>query len=186
MLTNTSNINQSVTTTPTSTPSIPVPVPTPLAPVVTPTNPDADNDTLSTFEENLYGTDVKLYDTDGDGYGDGAELLSGYNPLLKNASLASSGLFQTYANSGYTVSRPTTWSGRTQDGDNQVSFTASTGKSVSITKATNLKKLSLVAWITEQFPSTDVSSFTQVTINGALGLRHSNNLSYYLYESHLT
>jgi hypothetical protein len=42
---------------------------------------DADQDGLTNDEESLYGTDPQKADTDGDGYGDGAEVRSGYDPL---------------------------------------------------------------------------------------------------------
>ena len=43
---------------------------------------DSDNDGITDFDEvNLYGTDPFVADTDGDGFTDGAEILSGYDPL---------------------------------------------------------------------------------------------------------
>lgn len=42
---------------------------------------DADQDGLTNDEEQLYGTDPQKADTDGDGYSDGAEVRSGYDPL---------------------------------------------------------------------------------------------------------
>jgi hypothetical protein len=43
---------------------------------------DADQDGLSNDEERLYGTDPNIRDTDGDGYSDGVEIKSGYDPLI--------------------------------------------------------------------------------------------------------
>lgn len=42
---------------------------------------DSDQDGLTNDEEQLYGTDPQNADTDGDGYSDGAEVRSGYDPL---------------------------------------------------------------------------------------------------------
>lgn len=42
---------------------------------------DSDQDGLSDQEEKLYGTNPQSADTDGDGYSDGAEIKSGYDPL---------------------------------------------------------------------------------------------------------
>jgi hypothetical protein len=42
---------------------------------------DSDQDGLSNAEEKIYGTDPNKADTDGDGYTDGAEVKSGYDPL---------------------------------------------------------------------------------------------------------
>jgi hypothetical protein len=44
---------------------------------------DFDQDGLSNEEEKIYKTDEKQKDTDGDGYSDGAEVKSGYDPLKK-------------------------------------------------------------------------------------------------------
>jgi hypothetical protein len=43
---------------------------------------DSDQDNLSLDEEKLYGTNPDKADTDGDGYSDGVEVESGYNPLV--------------------------------------------------------------------------------------------------------
>ena len=44
---------------------------------------DSDNDGLKDWEEELYKTDLRNPDTDGDGYLDGEEVNSGHNPLIK-------------------------------------------------------------------------------------------------------
>jgi len=44
---------------------------------------DYDHDGLADWEEELYGTDPNNPDTDGDGYLDGEEVASGYNPAKK-------------------------------------------------------------------------------------------------------
>jgi len=43
---------------------------------------DYDQDGLTNGEEKAFGTDPRNPDTDGDGYGDGAEVSSGYNPTI--------------------------------------------------------------------------------------------------------
>ena len=42
---------------------------------------DSDQDGLTDQEERMIGTDPQNFDTDGDGYSDGKEVSSGYNPL---------------------------------------------------------------------------------------------------------
>ena len=57
---------------------------------------DTDKDGLPDYMENLYGTDLNNPDTDGDGYKDGEEVESGYDPLLSgNARLDYDKLFNT-------------------------------------------------------------------------------------------
>ncbi len=46
---------------------------------------DRDQDGLSNKEEELYGTNPDVRDTDGDGYSDGVEVESGYDPLVPAA-----------------------------------------------------------------------------------------------------
>lgn len=62
----------------------------PIAPVIPSEAPDTDNDGLSDSEEDLLGTNSAKADTDGDGYSDGAEVKSGYDPVLPRASLSAS------------------------------------------------------------------------------------------------
>ena len=60
---------------------------TPVAPQAD-VNIDTDNDGLVDADEtNVFGTDPMKSDTDGDGYGDGAELKSGYDPLTPKSAL---------------------------------------------------------------------------------------------------
>lgn len=44
---------------------------------------DSDKDSLSNWEESIYGTNATNSDTDGDGYLDGEEVLSGHDPVKK-------------------------------------------------------------------------------------------------------
>ena len=47
---------------------------------------DPDYDGLSTYTENIIGTNPYNPDTDGDSYSDGLELINGTNPLNKNST----------------------------------------------------------------------------------------------------
>lgn len=55
------------------------------------TNADCDNDGLKNWQEKLYHTDPNNPDTDGDGYLDGEEVASGYDPTVKAPNDALSG-----------------------------------------------------------------------------------------------
>ncbi len=54
-----------------------------FVPVASEPDADPDNDGLKNWEEEVYKTDPRDPDTDKDGYTDGEEVLSGYNPLVK-------------------------------------------------------------------------------------------------------
>ena len=57
--------------------------------------PDTDGDKLSDEEEVIYGVDARRPDTDTDGFLDGLEVMSLYNPRVAgNVTLADSGLVQ--------------------------------------------------------------------------------------------
>lgn len=53
-----------------------------LFPIASEPDADADNDGLKNWEEEVYKTDPRNPDTDGDGYLDGEEVASGYNPAI--------------------------------------------------------------------------------------------------------
>jgi hypothetical protein len=80
---------------------------------------DSDQDGLSDAEEQVYSTDPHNPDTDGDGYSDGAEIASGYNPLIpapndkiltpkttQNNSLTSNTTDSTEDNASSTITAP--------------------------------------------------------------------------------
>ena len=72
---------------------------------------DADNDGLSYEEELVFSTNPNLEDTDKDGYKDGQEISSLYNPLLPAQNLESSSLVTKFMNNDYNYSilRPKNW-----------------------------------------------------------------------------
>ncbi len=62
----------------------------------------------------VFGTNPDLEDTDKDGYKDGQEITSLYNPLVPAQDLFSSGLVKKFisSNYGYTFFRPNTWTAK--------------------------------------------------------------------------
>lgn len=54
-----------------------------LFPIASEPDADADNDGLKNWEEEVYKTDPRNPDTDSDGYLDGEEVASGYDPAIK-------------------------------------------------------------------------------------------------------
>lgn len=73
---------------------------------------DADKDTLTDKEEEVFATDPGVADTDSDGYSDGHEVFYMYNPAGKEPErLIDAGTAQEFANPnyGYKLFFPTTW-----------------------------------------------------------------------------
>ena len=53
-----------------------------MFPIASQPDADPDNDGLKNWEEDTYRTDPRNPDTDGDGYLDGEETASGYDPTI--------------------------------------------------------------------------------------------------------
>jgi len=146
-----------------------------------PTAPDDDNDGLTLMEENLYGTNPEISDTDGDGYKDGAEILSGYDPTRPAANVVDSGLFLFYSHPVYSIVYPQDWILKEQDQEkNEVLFIADSGEFMEILVVANPSNTSLVEWYQKQFPTIDLGLVRNVRINNLVGFRHPDNQSYYL------
>ena len=74
-------------------------------------NLDEDQDNLTLAEESLYNTNQNNSDTDNDGYNDGSEIISLYNPLASSQKLVDSGLVSIYTNIlyKYNILKPMPW-----------------------------------------------------------------------------
>lgn len=85
----------------------------PVTPTSTPIvlNLDEDQDGLTLDEELLFSTNNARDDSDRDGYKDGQEVGSLFNPLVPSQPLASSGLVFLYTNNNfaYSVLLPSSW-----------------------------------------------------------------------------
>lgn len=70
---------------------------------------DSDADGITDVEESLLGTNPQLFDTDGDGYGDGAELKGLYSPLAKGAGINAMTSLKRVDLRGMNLLLPQTW-----------------------------------------------------------------------------
>jgi hypothetical protein len=109
---------------------------------------DIDNDGLSYEEELIYGTNPELEDTDKDGYKEGQEISSLYNPLVPAQGLEASGLVTRFKNGSYNYSllRPATWLiNPVGDGLSQIIILANseTGEAFSMDASVNVDNKSL-------------------------------------------
>lgn len=97
---------------------------------------DMDSDALTDLEEEIFGTDPGVWDTDGDGYYDGQEVYNLYNPAgTAPMKLIDSGLVQEYINPtwSYRIYYPSVWQVGNVDANNeQVLFSALTGDFIEI------------------------------------------------------
>lgn len=120
--------------------------------IIEPTdNPDADGDGLTLLEENLYGTDPNLEDTDKDGYKDGQELLNLYDPASAGQSLALAASIKQYQNNNfnYKLLIPQNWQiYSVDDQKSQINFLSDTasGELVTIKVTENVDHLELSDW----------------------------------------
>lgn len=144
-----------------------------------PSAADGDNDGLTAVEEQLYGTNEIVSDTDGDGYPDGSELLNGYDPTKANGALAASGLFKTFSGQGYSIIYPTNWKLNSLS-STEVIFQSDGGEFVEIITIMNSNRLSLFDWYKEELPGSNAESTVELKINSLDALRTADHLNYYL------
>lgn len=97
---------------------------------------DMDSDALTDFEEESFGTDPGIWDTDNDGYYDGQELVNLYNPRgFAPVKLIDSGLVAEYVNpvQQYRVYYPINWQvGEVDNTATQVLFSTVSGDFIEI------------------------------------------------------
>lgn len=137
---------------------------------------DSDIDGLSAAEEIIFGTKVDKPDTDEDGYKDGAEVISGYNPM-GSGTLAASELVGSYSNSDYNYSiiYPKNWIVEPTAEDNKdIIFTpndmASAGEFIEISVDTNPYGFSALDWYLDQNPSVTESQVKAIEVKGLSGV----------------
>ena len=97
---------------------------------------DFDSDALTDLEEDIYGTDQSIFDTDKDGYSDGQEVLNLFNPKGTDpVRLAESGLVRefTHPRDTYRLYYPIAWQvGSVDAQSNTMLFTAVNGDYIEV------------------------------------------------------
>jgi len=110
-----------------------------------------------------------------------AILLAGYDPSKPQVTLVGSELFKTYSHALYSITYPNGAVLREQgENKDEVLFIAGGGEFIEVIIIPNVNKLSLTEWYQEQFPQISLALATVVKIGNLNGLRHPDNLSYYL------
>jgi len=115
---------------------------------------DSDCDGLTNAEEALYGTDPNNADTDGDGYSDGVEVKSGYDPL-KPAP-------------GDKIATGTTTVSSAETSDTSSSSTSSSDPSPTDTFSQNLANFA-ASKSGQTISQTDLTDFVNQQLSGSLG-----------------
>ncbi|MFA4845568.1 MAG: hypothetical protein WC654_03350, partial [Patescibacteria group bacterium] len=146
---------------------------------------DSDSDGLSDTEERtIYGTNVRLPDTDADGFLDGNEVFHRYNPAALG-TLLEAGVVTTRQDEtpqaeapvqavGYTFDYPSVW--EIEDVDGELVMDAQTGEGFRISFVQ--KQMSLAAWMGDNLELDDPISGT--TKNGLQLFQSQDQLEAYV------
>ncbi|MDD5527357.1 MAG: hypothetical protein PHO56_00030 [Patescibacteria group bacterium] len=145
---------------------------------------DSDNDGLSDAEEAIFGTDPNKADTDGDGYLDGAEVLSLYDPAGPGKITANPhiGVYQDAA-AKFSVDYPKIWQIQNLNSGQSIIFSAADNSFVEIVSMPDTGKMSIKDWYNSQFPDTPATDTDVVTKNGWQGIFHQDREIFYLADA---
>ncbi|MFZ5364857.1 MAG: hypothetical protein ACOZBH_01500 [Patescibacteria group bacterium] len=118
---------------------------------------DTDKDKLTDVEESLFGTSIENFDSDGDTFGDGEEVIHLYDPKKGDgAKLYDSASVRSYVNDNYqyAVLYPAAWLAKSTDkSDSEVVFTSANNEFVSVWVEENTQRLELKDWYVKQAPN---------------------------------
>jgi hypothetical protein len=148
---------------------------------------DSDSDKLTDAEEDLYQTEKRKPDTDGDGFLDGDEVINGYNPKVAGgAKLETSGLVNKYSNPvyNYEILYPTSWLARPEDESLKVVlFMTASEEFIRVSVEDNPNKLDLVNWYLQLSPGSDLNLLEKkTTLKGYDALVSPDKLTYYILD----
>ncbi|MFC1612815.1 hypothetical protein ACFL23_00610 [Patescibacteria group bacterium] len=114
---------------------------------------DSDHDGLTDLEEELFGSDKLNFDSDGDGYLDGLEVINFYNPsAFAPKSLDEAGLVNIYNESRYNILYPYNWETEVVE-EGKILFKASNGEFIQLMLSPNLDGFSVKDWYLSQVPN---------------------------------
>jgi flagellar basal body-associated protein FliL len=149
---------------------------------------DSDADGLTDVEEDLYETEKRKPDTDGDGFIDGQEIIGGYNPKSAGTSLLSnSGFVNKYPNPtyNYEILHLSTWVARPSDQSlSEVNFQSATGEYVQILVEDNPQELDLISWYLAETNNANISDIDRKTDKQGFEILVSKDkLTYFLLDN---
>ena len=134
---------------------------------------DTDKDGLTNIEEDLYGTDLNLFDTDSDNYKDGDEVISLFSPLDKGSVLlATKPSVTEYTNAlqNYKILIPKDWLVNAVDAENNkdVLFTSARNEFINILVDEKKAEQTIDDWYLEKVPSLSKSEIRHFTTLGKI------------------
>lgn len=136
---------------------------------------DTDADGLTDIEEQIYATDILIADSDGDGYSDGAELVSVFSPRLKAKALVTDNTIRQESWNSWFFLLPKAWEvGPIANG---FALSAAGLSRISLEVQRNTDRLSLSAWLGAT-QTQDMTSFK--TKNGLDAMRTADGLLTYI------
>ncbi len=119
---------------------------------------DLDVDGLTDIEEELYGTDPGIWDTDSDGYYDGLEIQYLFSPVkFTPAKIIAESSVREYVHPkfGYRFYYPSAWQVATVDtGGEQVLISAQSGEYIEIIRSSRMINENFVSWYARVIGST--------------------------------
>lgn len=145
---------------------------------------DLDNDGLSDQEESLLGTDINNGDSDNDGYGDLAELMSLYNPAGTGKLIGNPNISQ-YENSGFNYSfyYPTSWTKVSVGGDDSIMFQSADGHFIQAIVQPNPGKDDIQDWHQKQFKDEVLEPARAINLNNWWGIKNEDGLTIYITDA---
>ena len=128
---------------------------------------DLDQDSLTDREEEIFGTDSGIWDTDTDGYFDGQEVFNLYNPTgFAPVRLIDSGLIREYVNPTwqYRVYYPIGWAAAAVDPKaDHVLFSAITGDFIEVRAFPKEAGESFADWFARRTADQQFSDLVEIT-----------------------
>lgn len=140
-------------------------------PALPPGGLDLDSDGLSDLEEQLYGTDPRNPDTDGDGYLDGNEVYHLYDPLTKAPSrlIDSKRVTIFSAPAGWSLFVPASWTMKLDAPDGaKATIDTGHGETFVLTVQNNPNKLDVLDWYLAKNPGVLSSATRAIRTKGGM------------------
>lgn len=143
---------------------------------------DSDSDGLTDAEEIIFNTSTSTPDTDADGYADGAEVLSLYDPTASSSRLSLNPAIASYENKtfGYSILYPESFTMSLNGGEDSIMLTTSDNQIFQIIVQANTSAESLDDWYKYQLGVENINDLNRVSTNGLPGIKNLDGLSVYI------